>query len=117
MKKFNIRLRILLRNSHIDKNDNLREIKKYLIRANNDFHIDREKEYLEKIFHKITFISKIIVIIVKKIIYVISINRITISSIIDIFILIIRLKLEIDISGFIYFNYEKSNHVRKNYNA
>ena len=53
---------------------------------------------------------------IKKIIYVILINYIIIFLIIDIFILIIRFKFKIDISEFIYFNYKKLNHIRKNYN-
>ena len=88
-------------------------MKKYLIRVNNDFHIDREKEYLEKTFYKATIIFKIIIIIVKKIIYVILINRTTISSIADTFILLMRFKLEIDINEFTYFNYKKPNYIRK----
>ena len=117
MKKINLRLLVFLQNSHIDKNGNLREMKKYLIRTNNDFHIDREKEYFEKTFYKATIIFKTAIIIARKIIYIILINRITISLIIDTFILIIRFKPEIDASEFIYFNYKKLNHIRKNYNV
>ena len=108
---------VFLRNSYIGKNGNLRKMKKYLIRANNDFRIDREKKYLEKIFYKTTITFKIIIIITKKTIYVILTNYITISLIVDTFILIIKLKFEIDISEFTYFNYKKLNHVRKDYNV
>ena len=109
LKKLNIWLRIFLRNSYIDKKGSLREIKKYLIRVNNEFRIDSEKEYLEKIFYKMTITSKLIVIIVKKIIYVILVNRITISLIASIYILIMKLKLEIDINDFIYYKYMPMN--------
>ena len=61
-------------------------------------------------------IFKAVIIIVKKIIYVILINYIIISSIIDIIILIMKFKLEIDISEFIYFNYRKPDYIYKDYN-
>ena len=117
MKKINLRLLIFLRNSHIDKDDNLKEMKKYLTRVNDNFRIDREKKHLEKTFHKMAIIFKVIITIARKIAYVILINRITTSSIADTFTPIIKFKLEIDISEFTYFNYKKSNHVRKSYNV
>ena len=84
-------------------------MKKYLIRVNNDFRIDHKKENLKKVFYKITIISKTI--------YIILINRITIILVFNIYILIVKLKLKIDINSFIYFNYNRFNYVRKNYNV
>ena len=71
LKKVIKRFRIFIRNLYINKNINLREIKKYLIYINDNFRINYKEKQLEKIFYKIIFILKIVIIIIKNIIYVI----------------------------------------------
>ena len=58
-------------------------------------------------------IFKVIIIIIRKIAYIVLINRIIIILAFDVYILIIKFKLDIDIDILVYFNYEKLDYVRK----
>ena len=84
-------------------------VKKYLRKLNNIQRVKYEKKF--KIF-----IFKIAFLIRKSIILITKITRIIITFIkIIISISLIKIKVEVDVKKFIYYNYNQVEHIKRDY--